>query len=400
MNEEGIIALDELLLHEAPCSVVGPTDAPDTRMICDFEEDLCGFKLEDEHGKWIWTYPNSPDNDFPHPSRDHTYYTGYGHYLAAPLEDDREGVVGRVVSPEYSQERHEKQCLVFWYIHNGNTDRDVLEVYVKHGLTVFPRAAWRENANHMYTWMRANIAIPSGRSHFSVIWRAVQRKRDNKGVFALDDVEILEKECPNIVGTCGWQNLNQTENVTDETDWIQSSGDDGLNGISPPDDHTGDTKGKFLYVDGKNGTTGTAVLESQLLTPEQHSDFCFSFWFFIDGVPADEISISSVVSMAPKKSFGSMTVLARGGLRANCTSAAEEPRQLPSSPWTISPSRGSLSAKRPLSFTTHNSGHAYALGMYLYPRRLLWDDTHWAGLWDFNEDNSALNHGAGRTPPV
>lgn len=53
-------------------------------------------------------------------------------------------------------------------------------------------------ANHMYTWMRANIAIPSGRSHFSVIWRAVQRKRDNKGVFALDDVEILEKECPNI----------------------------------------------------------------------------------------------------------------------------------------------------------------------------------------------------------
>lgn len=40
--------------------------------------------------------------------------------------------------------------------------------------------------------------------------------------------------------------------------------------------------GKFLYVDGTNGTTGTAVLESQLLTPEQHSDFCFSFWFFID----------------------------------------------------------------------------------------------------------------------
>lgn len=34
MNEEGIIALDELLLHEAPCSVVGPTDAPDTRSEC------------------------------------------------------------------------------------------------------------------------------------------------------------------------------------------------------------------------------------------------------------------------------------------------------------------------------------------------------------------------------
>lgn len=160
--------------------------------------------MEDEHGKWIWTYPNSPDNDFPHPSRDHTYYTGYGntlldmmvmmiikmiqvmtmvmiimipvmiivittitytvknkgcitsntgHYLAAPLEDDREGVVGRVVSPEYSQERHEKQCLVFWYIHNGNTDRDVLEVYVKHGLTVFPRAAWRENGKEVQFWV-------------------------------------------------------------------------------------------------------------------------------------------------------------------------------------------------------------------------------------------------------
>lgn len=36
--------------------------------------------------------------------------------------------------------------------------------------------------------------------------------------------------------------------MTDETDWIQSSGDDGLNGISPPDDHTGDTKGKVMLV--------------------------------------------------------------------------------------------------------------------------------------------------------
>lgn len=148
-------------------------------------------------------------------------------------------------------------------------------------------------ANHMYTWMRANIAIPSGRNHFSVIWRAVQKKRDNKGVFALDDVEILEEECPNIGnsefsglqwvsemqtkrhqvlssafhafnktnchvlfpgtctfqwGTCGWQNLYQTENTTDETDWIQSSGDDGLNGITPPDDHTGDSKGKVKLI--------------------------------------------------------------------------------------------------------------------------------------------------------
>ncbi|XP_037797163.1 MAM and LDL-receptor class A domain-containing protein 1-like [Penaeus monodon] len=307
-NEEGIIALDELLLHGASCSVVGPTDAPDTKMMCDFEEDLCGFKLEDEHGKWIWTYPHSPDNDFPHPLKYFTFCPlNTGHYLAAPLEDDREGEVGRVVSPEYSLERHEGQCLVFWYIHNGNTDRDVLEVYVKHGLSIFPQAAWREKANHMYTWMRANIAIPSGRNHFSVIWRAVQKKRDNKGVFALDDVEILEEECPNIGtctfqwGTCGWQNLYQTENTTDETDWIQSSGDDGLNGITPPDDHTGDSKGKFLYVDGTNGTTGTAVLESQLLTPEQHSDFCFSFWFFIDGVPADEISINSVVSDGTEK---------------------------------------------------------------------------------------------------
>lgn len=30
-NYEGIIALDELVLHADRCSVVGPTDAPDTR---------------------------------------------------------------------------------------------------------------------------------------------------------------------------------------------------------------------------------------------------------------------------------------------------------------------------------------------------------------------------------
>lgn len=49
--------------------------------MCDFEEDLCGFTLEDKHGHWVWTYPHNPDNDFPHPTKDHTYYTGYGNMI-------------------------------------------------------------------------------------------------------------------------------------------------------------------------------------------------------------------------------------------------------------------------------------------------------------------------------
>lgn len=45
-------------------------------------------------------------------------------------------------------------------------------------------------------------------------------------------------------GTCGWQNLFENVNVTEDTnDWLQGSGDNHLNDAGPEADHYNDTSG-------------------------------------------------------------------------------------------------------------------------------------------------------------
>lgn len=57
--------------------------------------------------------------------------------------------------------------------------------------------------------------------------------------------------------------------------------------------------GKFLYIDGV--ATGMAILESQLLVPEQHSDFCFSFWFYIQVRNGVQTSVRVAVRLSLTK---------------------------------------------------------------------------------------------------
>lgn len=40
--------------------------------------------------------------------------------------------------------------------------------------------------------------------------------------------------------------------------------------------------GMFLYVGSTMFGTGLALLESQMLIPEQHNNLCFHFWWFLE----------------------------------------------------------------------------------------------------------------------
>ncbi|MPC10422.1 MAM and LDL-receptor class A domain-containing protein 2 [Portunus trituberculatus] len=320
------LRLDEIHLKEGSCDIIPPTDITE-RFRCDFEEDVCGFTLEDKQGKWIWTYYNDPDVNVTFPEQDHTYNTGYGKYLAVLLNSPKSGVVGRVQTHKFSLEQHQPQCFSFWYMHNGQSNKDSLSVYVKHGLDVFPSAIWKEkNAQHL-SWLEANIPIPSGLMNFQVEWEAYQQSESQDGVIAIDDVKLSAQECPSIgsctfeAGTCGWQNLFENVNVTEDTnDWLQGSGESHLNDAGPHTDHYNDTSGMFLYIDGME--TGTAVLESQLLVPEQHSDFCFSFWFYIEGEADDKLAISVVADSGKEKEVwvaGVASGWAQGQVRVKAT---------------------------------------------------------------------------------
>lgn len=71
-----------------------------------------------------------------------------GKYLAAPLKSSKKGVVGKVLTPKFSLEEFHRQCLSFWYIHNGHSSKDSLTVYLMHGLDIFPSTVWRETSEY------------------------------------------------------------------------------------------------------------------------------------------------------------------------------------------------------------------------------------------------------------
>lgn len=58
--------------------------------------------------------------------------------------------------------------------------------------------------------------------------------------------------CTFEAGTCGWQNLFEIVNVTEDTnDWLQGSGEGHLDDAAPGTDHYNDTSGNDEIADKK-----------------------------------------------------------------------------------------------------------------------------------------------------
>lgn len=54
-----------------------------------------------------------------------------GHYMEVALvPSDYEGMVGRLKTPHIHQPEDVPMCASFWYLHNGDTNRDCLSVYI------------------------------------------------------------------------------------------------------------------------------------------------------------------------------------------------------------------------------------------------------------------------------
>ncbi|KAK4318867.1 hypothetical protein Pmani_010131 [Petrolisthes manimaculis] len=96
-------------------------------------------------------------------------------------------------------------------------------------------------------------------------------------VFLLTTITSSQVVCGLEESLCG---LTLEEGVGN---WVLTSGEDvDADFPYPLQDHSYNTQyGKFLYLWGEWLEDEVAILESQLLVPEQHNDFCFSFWYLI-----------------------------------------------------------------------------------------------------------------------
>ncbi|XP_071520606.1 MAM and LDL-receptor class A domain-containing protein 1-like [Panulirus ornatus] len=291
----GTVGIDDLLLLTESCDMILPTVEPDKNW-CDFEDrSICGFNRQGGLGDWERVFPRQDNGSVP---VDHTYNTGYGHYMRASLTpSDHEGVVARLMTSDIPTTQDTNLCVSFWYVHNGATNRDRLKVYANVSGEL-GRPLWQEKASNINTWLSASVPIPGGiAGAVQVVWEAWQGERDDHATMALDDVMISTDPCDMIgtcnftSGTCGWQNVAPGENRTDSVDWLIGSGDHSQDLDGPFQDHSGDPQGMYLYVDSDFRGIGLALLESQIFIPEQHNDLCFHFWHYVEGTADDVVWI-------------------------------------------------------------------------------------------------------------
>nr|XP_053641984.1 MAM and LDL-receptor class A domain-containing protein 2-like [Cherax quadricarinatus] len=191
-NTEGLLAVDDIFLRAESCDNVLPTAEPNSNA-CDFEDiDVCGYTSD---GGWARVFPRL-DNNTHHVPVDHTYNTGYGHYMEAALfPAEHEGVVGLLTSPDISQSEGVQQCASFWYVHNGATNKDRLTVYSDS--TSGP--LWQENWSNIDMWMSAWVPVPGvWESEHHLMWEAYQGVRNDYASMAIDDILITPQPCDDI----------------------------------------------------------------------------------------------------------------------------------------------------------------------------------------------------------
>nr|XP_006821080.1 PREDICTED: apical endosomal glycoprotein-like [Saccoglossus kowalevskii] len=133
-------------------------------------------------------------------------------------------------------------------------------------------------------WMTGQVSITQ-RSNFQIVFEIVRNSRTS-GYIGLDDVQLLDYNCPNPEncnfesGKCTWSN----NIIGDELDWVLNTGGSGSSRSGPSKDHTiGTDEGTYLYLQGTDADMDdSASLYSEPL-PGSKDHKCLEFWYHMYG---------------------------------------------------------------------------------------------------------------------
>lgn len=157
------ISIDNLGIHEGPCSDVGS---------CDFEHDICGY--ENMPGDFDWKRTSFNTQSSNAPMLDHTTSTRSGSYLWV---DRQQTIAGRRARIESEFVSNEIRCLSFWY-YMQNTINSQLNIYLHDRFDDRYILIESINQSHGAFWKLKQITINSSlignvTKYFSVMFEAV-----------------------------------------------------------------------------------------------------------------------------------------------------------------------------------------------------------------------------------
>ncbi|KAL5006371.1 hypothetical protein ScPMuIL_015177 [Solemya velum] len=290
---EGSIAIDDISMDTVPCHSSNLIDIHNL-WNCDFETDLCGWKLPFSSASGRVEVRNNNRTDAP--TVDHTTETRYGHYFNTLPSTDRIGFP--LLSPNFPPT--EGICLQFWY-YTYQYEGLGLGLMVNVNTTDDDNIVWRANDPVAETWIRTRMTVKSTKPYAISIFSFLV----NAGI---DDMAIFDAPCtpPGYCdfanGLCGYSN-----GMGNDFDWIVQSGQ-LHNG--PTHDHTSNSiKGHYAIAEAvfDQSAGDTARLQSELIP--QTNGSCLYFWYMITGTGFEDIRVhirsgqnSSVVFMGRNQS--------------------------------------------------------------------------------------------------
>ncbi|XP_055357879.1 LOW QUALITY PROTEIN: MAM and LDL-receptor class A domain-containing protein 2-like [Paramacrobiotus metropolitanus] len=290
----GDIALDDIRFDEGQCEAI-------SNYQCDFEgKFFCGYRSvkEDGAGSFFWNHVKVMD--IVPLGVDHTFISNHGHIAHADGRGARKGARTYLVSPPYIRIPNSPQCVTFWYKITPYPDGGRLAVHITRAASGndFSSPKWSVTGSNIdqYTWEYGTVPVEIGED-FKVAFDA---RNDNGTAFQVDDINIIDDECPGLLactfedGLCGWSN-----GILDNIEWIVHRGDGVPNEVSGPSaDALGNPYGHYIYIDNDYPNADdydAAHLVSQRVVPKV-SFYCFSFYYhmFIDGRSNASLDLSIV----------------------------------------------------------------------------------------------------------
>ncbi|KAA0719308.1 LDL-receptor class A domain-containing protein 1 Skeletal organic matrix MAM and [Triplophysa tibetana] len=186
-SEEGVIALDDVLVTNYPCTPSGQ---------CDFEANFCSwfnlFEVDDAD----WMRVQAGTGEHAGPSVDHTSNSSTGCYIYMDSSVGRWGDAAKILSEIFPPDSR-GHCFTFWYHLYG--DRvGTLNLYMNSSTIYnngneFGQRVWTESGHQGDLWWRGNVYV----KHKEPFWFIFEflKGEGPKGSVAIDDIHIVPGTC-------------------------------------------------------------------------------------------------------------------------------------------------------------------------------------------------------------
>ncbi|KAG9273992.1 MAM and LDL-receptor class A domain-containing protein 2-like [Astyanax mexicanus] len=290
--DEGVIALDDIYIKEntgcsdliptTPAPTTEPTTPPPSSMDCSFEEGLCDWIQEAEHGiTWNRQQGLQMDTTTKGPLYDHTTKNSHGFYLLLNMsgdKDEQSAVISAPVTVETPS-----VCVEFWYYMLGTRVESLdLLVQTKKAETV---VVWTRKGTEAAEWLNGQVTLSM--NDIQRVKLSGSRNANSSGFIAIDDVRVSPGACKDH-NSCGFEDASLCgfeHDVTDSTHWSRVDGSTGHI------DHTYRSQlGHSMAVLGKDLLN---LASTHLLTPEysKTTETCVRFWYWLSASPADSLAV-------------------------------------------------------------------------------------------------------------